>query len=299
MTGFEFTSNVINSLAWPAIFVILIIVLRKPIRELLPFLERLKYKDLEVNFRKQAEQTLESIEEKQDESEEREQIDLKESPRAAVIHAWSEIVETAEGKYEQLEPNQKIKKLGPDRALGYFLYMGLLVPETKKVIQELRSLRNQAAHYSDAAISEDGARAYVRAAEKVKKQIKAISNVSTIKLTHLSYVLLEINAVIDTGKYDYISIEDIHREIENGTVLRYIAKKAAGDIDLSLLLDREDDELNFEERYAEHLQSIYGGYAGQERRKWGVENRGLCLLVAWTIEIIQRGSGWQSDESIC
>jgi hypothetical protein len=47
-----------------------------------------------------------------------------------------------------------------------------------------------------------------------------------------------------------------------------------------------------------HLQSIYGGYAGQERRKWGIENKGLCLLVAWTMEIIQQGSGWQSNEDI-
>lgn len=297
MRGLEFTSNVIGSLAWPAVFVTLIVLLRKPIRDLLPFLERLKYKDLEVNFRRQAEETLESIEE-QGESEEHEHIDLGESPRAAVIRAWSEIVEAAEEKYERLEPDKKLKKLGPDRALGYFLYMGLLVPQTEKVIQELRSLRNQAAHYSDAVISEDGARAYVRAAEKVRRQIEAINNVSPIKLTHLSYVLFELNAVIDTGKYDYISIADIHREIEKGTVLRYIAKEAAGDIDLSLLLDREDDELNFEHRYAQHLQSIYGGYAGQERRKWGVENKGLCLLMAWTIEIIQSGSGWQSDEDI-
>ena len=69
-------------------------------------------------------------------------------------------------------------------------------------------------------------------------------------------------------------------------------------IDLSLLLDREDDELNFEGNYVRHLQSIYGGYAGQERRKWGVENKGLCLLIAWTTEIIQRGSGWQANEDV-
>lgn len=298
MTGLEFTSEVIRSLVWPAVFVTLIVLLRKPIGDLLPFLERLKYKDLEVNFRAQAEETLESIEGQKVESEEHEQIDLKESPRASVIRAWAEIVEAAEEKYAQIEPERKVKKLGPDRALGYFIYMGLLVPQTEKVVQELRSLKNHAAHYSDAAISEDGARAYVRAAKIVKKQIEAINNVAPIKLTQLSYVLFELNAVIDTGKYDYISIDDIHREIENGTVLRYIATEAAGDIDLSLLLEREDDELNFERHYAEYLQSIYGGYAGQERRKWGVENKGLCLLVAWTVEIIQRGSGWQSDEDI-
>ncbi|MCI5157448.1 MAG: hypothetical protein D3906_03240 [Candidatus Electrothrix sp. AUS1_2] len=119
-----------------------------------------------------------------------------------------------------------------------------------------------------------------------------------MKLTYLTYLLLEINAVIDTGKYDHISIEDVHREIKNGTVLKLIAREAASDIDLSLRLDKRDDELNFERHYLRHLQSIYGGCAGQERRKWGVENKGLCLLVAWTMEIIQQGSGWQANEDI-
>ncbi|QDE27997.1 hypothetical protein FIV45_12300 [Paremcibacter congregatus] len=37
-------------------------------------------------------------------------------------------------------------------------------------------------------------------------------------------------------------------------------------------------------------------YAGQHRRKWGVENNGLCLLLVWTNEIIQRGTGWYPSD---
>nr|WP_320116498.1 hypothetical protein [uncultured Desulfuromonas sp.] len=298
MTILEFISKGIDSLAWPLVFVVLIFLLRKPISDILPFLERLKYKDFELSFRRQAQETLDSLAKNRDTPLETSKKQLTSSPREAVIQAWIEIVEAAETKYKQLEPSQRVKKLGPDRALGYFQFMGLLVPQTVKVLSELRNLRNQAVHYSDAAISIEGAQAYVSAAEMVKKQIESINNVTPIKLTHLSHLLLEINAVIDTGKYDHISIEDVHREIENGTILRFIAKEAYKDIDLSLLLDRGDDELNFERHYVRHLQSIYGGYAGQERRKWGVENKGLCLLVAWTMEIIQQGSGWQSNEEI-
>lgn len=299
MTALEFISKGIDSLAWPLVFVVLIILLRKPISDILPFLERLKYKDFELSFRKQAQETLESISSNQETlAETKEEKQLTASPKEAVIQAWLEIVDAAENKYKQLEPTQRVKKLGHDRALGYFQFMGLLVPQTVKVLSELRNLRNQAVHYSDAAISKEGAQAYVSAAEMVKKQIESINNVAPIKLTHLSHLLLEINAVIDTGKHDHISIEDVHREIANGTILKFIAREASTDIDLSLLLDRTDDELNFERHYVRHLQSIYGGYAGQERRKWGVENKGLCLLVAWTMEIIQQGSGWQSNEDI-
>jgi len=41
---------------------------------------------------------------------------------------------------------------------------------------------------------------------------------------------------------------------------------------------------------------MYEGYAGNERRKWGIENLGLCLLLAWTNKIIQQGSGWYPNE---
>lgn len=297
MTILEFFSKLIDSLAWPLVSVFLIFLLREPIKNILPFIERLKYKDFELNFRRQAEETMQSIGEEDSSLECLGHKKLSMSPKEAVLTAWSELEESAEKKYVELQP-QLQKKMGPDRALGYFEYMGMLVPQTKKALSELRALRNQAVHYSNAAISEEGAKAYVRAASKVKKQIEAISEASQIKLTHLSCLMFEINVVIDTGKYDYISIDDIHREIENGTVLRYLAKEAAGDIDLSLLLDKEDDELNFEGNYVRHLQSIYGGYAGQERRKWGVENKGLCLLIAWTTEIIQRGSGWQANEDV-
>ena len=38
------------------------------------------------------------------------------------------------------------------------------------------------------------------------------------------------------------------------------------------------------------MNNIYGGYAGVERRKWGVENLGLCLVLAWTAEMITQGT---------
>ena len=298
MNTLEFFSKLIESIAWPFVFVVLILLLKEPIKNIFPFIERLKFKDFELYFRRHAEETMLSIEEV-DSSTERVTIEkLNRSPIEAVIIAWKELEEAADKKYLELEPQLQKKKLGPDHALGYFEFMGILVPETKKALSELRILRNQAVHFPKDAVSEDGANAFVQAANKIRKQIEAISAVTKIKLTTLSYVLFEINAVLDTGKYDHISIDDIHREIENGTVLRFLAKEAAGDIDLSLILDRESDELNFEENYTRHLQSIYGGYAGQEGRKWGVENKGLCLLVAWTVEIIQKGSGWQANNDI-
>lgn len=110
-----------------------------------------------------------------------------------------------------------------------------------------------------------------------------------IRLTSLTHLLLEINAASDTGRYDHITVADVHEAIKGGKVLRFLKDTCRNDIDLSLLVESKDAE--FETWYEKRLQEIYGGYAGSERRKWGVENRGMSLLIAWTTELIQQRDG--------
>jgi hypothetical protein len=293
----DFAAKVIGSIAWPATMLTIIIFLRKPIRDLLPFLERLKYKDFELSFRRQLQEALES-------SDIREvtggtESDLEKiahtSPRSSIMEAWRQLELAAEARLEELKPKIQQIKLGPDGALGYFQYTGTFIPRTKKTLSKLRALRNQAVHLPDSVLSTEDARSYVQVAETIKKQIQSFTTIPQFKLTQLTLLILEYNHLLDTRKYDYITIKDIHREIKNRSVLRYIAKEAADEADLSMYLDVEGNS-DFENQYAQQLQSIYGGYAGQERRKWGVENLGLCLLVAWTNEIIQTGSGWHPNE---
>jgi len=112
-----------------------------------------------------------------------------------------------------------------------------------------------------------------------------------MELIALTHLIAEINHLIDLGKYDGITIEDIYKAINNGSILRYLKEKAGDDIDLSIYLKTKTFN-DFESWYVEHLQSLYNAYSGDENRKWGIQNRGLCLLLAWTNEIIQQGSGW-------
>lgn len=101
-----------------------------------------------------------------------------------------------------------------------------------------------------------------------------------MKLGFLTYFIGEMNAAIDTGKHQDISIEEVERHIENGDLIPYLKDRLKGDVDLSLYDAALSVELN------EKLVDILAAYKGQERRKWGVSNSGLCLLVAWTTEII-------------
>jgi hypothetical protein len=61
-------------------------------------------------------------------------------------------------------------------------------------------------------------------------------------------------------------------------------RKNIPDADLSLLQEPDISE------YEQMMRDLQGGYRGQEGRKWGVENRGLCPLLAWTNELAQRST---------
>lgn len=107
----------------------------------------------------------------------------------------------------------------------------------------------------------------------------------SISLRLLTFLIFELNATIDRGEGDDIPITDVEAHIDAGDLFPWLQARLAGELrglDLGLLTPEVAAELNA------GLQEILRGYKGQERRQWGVERSGLCLLVAWTAELIQR-----------
>jgi len=109
-----------------------------------------------------------------------------------------------------------------------------------------------------------------------------------MKITALTLLILQVNSLIDSGKYNDITIHEVHNAIKSKRLLRFIKERCGSDIDLGIHLESTAYG-DFENYYEEKIYQIYGGYAGDERRKWGVERLGLCLVLAWTNEIIQWG----------
>ena len=101
-----------------------------------------------------------------------------------------------------------------------------------------------------------------------------------MKISTLTFIAFYFNSAIYTGRYDDLSIEEVRREIQAGTIFRFLAKKLGTDIDLSILDDRTEAELLAEWQDME--------IAIPARKKFGVENRGLPLLAAYLLEGIQR-----------
>ncbi|OBY36368.1 hypothetical protein PR729_13705 [Providencia rettgeri] len=47
-------------------------------------------------------------------------------------------------------------------------------------------------------------------------------------------LIIHLNSLIDSGKYQDISIQQVHSAIENKTLLQFIKSKCGNDIDLSV-----------------------------------------------------------------
>jgi hypothetical protein len=98
-------------------------------------------------------------------------------------------------------------------------------------------------------------------------------------LTSLTLLAFYLNGALDSGKHAKVSLDEVYREIEEGTIFDYL-KKNVERIDLSMLTAAERRELVEEwQRMANAIDS---------RRKLAVENNGICLLLAYVIQGIQQ-----------
>lgn len=291
----------IDSIIWPAVLLFLLFN-KKAIAAWLPFIESLKYKDIEIKFRKGLEDTKAEAHEAgidlQASSGEKEEINklVELSPSAAIIESWRNLELSAKDKIKELVNDTKeLSRVGKD-PFTYLELAGALVPSTARAIRNLYNLRNQVAHSRDVHLTKEDILEYVTLTKAISKQIEVINELPKQKLTVLTLLVLEFNHIIDTGKYNHITIDDIHREIEKKNIIPYIAKETVGDSDFSIFLDTRSSYTNYVTHYHEQMHELYGGYAGNENSKWGVGNLGLCLLVAWTNELIQQGAGWHPDK---
>ncbi len=297
MDGLTFVSELVKALSWPLLVLVFILVMRRPLGNLISFIERLKYKDFELQFRRQLQTIKEEVPVELQLGEERTSEEViyieiaQKSPRAAISEVWRKIELVAINKLRHLlsEEEQKSRKLS---AL-YLEHSGALTPAAQRLLRDLYHLRNQAVHAPDFAVSLDDALEYIHLAKALTKQIDAISELPKVKLTALTLLIMEINRLIDTGKYNDISISDIYSAIQKRNIFGYLKERAGDDIDLSWLVQ---GYRGFEEFYSERLEQLYNCYSGDERKKWGVQNLGLCLLLAWTNEIVQEGGGWYPNE---
>lgn len=99
-------------------------------------------------------------------------------------------------------------------------------------------------------------------------------------LTALGFIL---TAHIDRGAGGEISLDDVHDAVAAGTLWEMLQEKVP-DIELGLITETRDQ--------SPKVLGVIGEAAAimrdRERRKYGVENNGLCMLIACILEAIQQ-----------
>lgn len=177
MNFLEFLASAIDSLAWPILVGSIIYILRNPVGKLLDRVSRFKYKDLEAEFRER----LEDIRPEDEEITETEPVDatnretvfLSElaqvSPRAAIMEAWIKVEMATQNYLESAGLEKKYSYQGLRRLPSNVLNP---IEHILTQYQELRLLRNKAAHASDFDLDSSSAREFIRISGYVVREIE-------------------------------------------------------------------------------------------------------------------------------
>ena len=107
-------------------------------------------------------------------------------------------------------------------------------------------------------------------------------------ISFLTLMILNLSSLLDSGKHDDISLEDVREHARAGDLIPFLndrAKRVGDTFDNGFF----EVEPRFVDWYGTQLTDICDVMETRERRKFRIESRGLCLLISYTAEIIQRG----------
>jgi hypothetical protein len=93
------------------------------------------------------------------------------------------------------------------------------------------------------------------------------------------FLLWQFIAALDSGDHDSLSIEEVQRHTIAGTIASFLIDRFGSDCDFSIF--EPQDWITISETWASMANAI------DAKRKFGVENKGISLLMAYTLEGLQ------------
>lgn len=172
MDWLTFISSLVGSLAWPIVVLTGLYMFRRSIRDLVPSIRRLKYKEFEADFGRELEEVkkitsdISDIKKLPDYSSDGKFQKLltvaSVAPNAAVLEAFREVEFAARNRLEKENSTPDMSSAAPYRLIQRILEAkGILDRKGIKVFDELRTLRNKVAHAGEYEISPAQATEYV------------------------------------------------------------------------------------------------------------------------------------------
>ena len=86
----------------------------------------------------------------------------------------------------------------------------------------------------------------------------------------------QFNVALDTGRHDDITVQEVKRHAQAGTITNFLVGRLQGATDLSWM--EPEDWAVVDKEWRTFADAI------DEGRKMGLENKGLCLLLAYALE---------------
>tara|TARA_R110002167_G_scaffold269962_2_gene476488 strand:+ start:535 stop:1134 length:600 start_codon:yes stop_codon:yes gene_type:complete len=181
----SFFASIVDSLAWPVVVLIVVILLKDKLSELLPRLKRFKHRDTEFEF---AEKVSELVRESEAQGEVEPNLEGEEiapdlqfdsliqlaeiSPRAAVVEAYRILEVASQNAVQEAYPNIDPKELRhPLRAKKLLVKSDILSEYQYDQLRDLRNLRNTAAHSQDFKLKGMPIEAYIDIALSLARQL--------------------------------------------------------------------------------------------------------------------------------
>lgn len=183
MNEYGFAASVISSLVWPATLVVLVLILKKPIGELLPRLRGAKYKDLELDFAERAQDAREVAlaEIPQTVMEALPPVPLQapvrlpeQNPRAMVLEAWLQVEAAAVDAARRLGGQRFGDIRRSSEAIRFLERSDMVNREAVATLRDLRGMRNEAVHVPDFDVPDVAAIDYALAAAALIDYFRSI-----------------------------------------------------------------------------------------------------------------------------
>lgn len=179
----ELLVTLLTGIAWPVVVVWVAYLFKGELRSLVHRMSQLKYKDVEAKFEiglaeAEAEAKVLSIEQFSQSLPSRPEITSKleslrriadVSPRAAIMEAWV-LVEDAAGKSGFVQ-GAAMPRVNPHLFVEDLVRREKLPKGSDSLLDQMRRLRNQAAHLSDFSLDQDEADRYLQLAARMSELI--------------------------------------------------------------------------------------------------------------------------------
>jgi len=112
--------------------------------------------------------------------------------------------------------------------------------------------------------------------------------VDKLHIVSLTDALFMLNGAIDAGRSEGVTLQEVHAHLEEGDLVEHLEQR----LGVQFSGVRSGTEQN--KLFIEALKYVRDVIDGRERRKFGVEHNGVCMLIAYITEIIQSAS-WNID----